>query len=195
MPRIPRFLLSKSYYHIIIRGNNQNIVFKKQEDYLFFLELIAKYKKEHLFDIYHYCLMPNHIHLLVRQDSKIPVYKFILPFHTSYSMYFNRKHNKIGHLFQGRFRQKPVTANEYLSYLSSYIHLNPFVHGLVNKLEDYQWSSYPDYIGSREGTLCDKKPILNDQSLDEYRRLTEEGIREKLIQKEFQETLSLNECP
>ena len=183
------------YYHVYNRGNHQENIFLDEADYVGYLERLRKYKEEYKISLICYCLMPNHIHLLVRQDSKIPVYKFILPFHTSYSMYFNRKHNKIGHLFQGRFRQKPVTANEYLSYLSSYIHLNPFVHGLIDKLEDYQWSSYPDYIGLREGTLCDKKPILDEQSLDEYRQVTEEGIREKLIQKEFQETLSLNECP
>jgi len=183
------------YYHVYNRGNRQENIFLEEADYIGYLERLRKYKKEHKISVICYCLMPNHIHLLVRQNSKIPVYKFILPLHTSYSMYFNRKYDKVGHLFQGRFRQKPVTDNEYLSYLSSYIHLNPFIDGLVKKLENYRWSSYPDYIGLREGTLCDKKPILDDQSLNEYRRITEEEIKEKLIQKDFQETLSLKECP
>jgi len=183
------------YYHVYNRGNRQENIFLEEADYIGYLERLRKYKKEHKISIICYCLMPNHIHLLVRQNSKAPVYKFILPLHTSYSMYFNRKYDKVGHLFQGRFKQKPVIDNEYLSYLSSYIHLNPFIDGLVKKLEDYQWSSYPDYTGLRQGTLCDKKPILDDQSLDEYRRTTEKEIKEKLIQKEFQEMLSLKECP
>ncbi len=183
------------YYHVYNRGNRQENIFFDGTDYVGYLEKLRKYKEKYKVSIICYCLMPNHVHLLVRQDSEIPIYKLIQPLHTSYSMYFNRKYDKVGHLFQGKFKQKPVTKNEYLLYLSSYIHFNPIIGGLVKRLEDYQWSSYPDYIGLREGTLCDKKPILDDQSLDEYRQLTEEEIKDKLIQKEFQETLFLSECP
>ncbi len=66
MPKEPRFLLSKSYYHVTTRGNNKNIVFKEEDDCFYYLNLIKKYKKEHPFDIYHYCLMSNHTHFLIR---------------------------------------------------------------------------------------------------------------------------------
>jgi len=183
------------YYHVYNRGNRQENIFLEEADYIGYLERLRKYKETSNASIVCYCLMPNHVHLLVRQNSEKPVYKLILSLHTSYSMYFNRKYDKVGHLFQGRFKQKPVDKNEYLLYLSSYIHLNPIVDGLVERLEDYQWSSYPDYIGLREGTLCDKEPILNGQSLDRYRQLTEEEVRERLDQEEFQKKLSLTECP
>jgi hypothetical protein len=110
-------------------------------------------------------------------------------------MYFNRKYDKVGHLFQGRFKQKEVDKDEYLLQLSSYIHFNPIIDGLVDKLEDYQWSSYPDYIGLRQGTLCDKEVVLLDKSPELYKKITEEEIKEQLIKKEFQEKFFLNECP
>ena len=183
------------YYHLYNRGNHQQEIFLEEADYIGYLERLRKYKEEHKISIICYCLMPNHLHLLVRQDAKTPLYKFVLPLHTSYSMYFNRKYDKVGHLFQGRFKQKRVDKDEYLSRLSSYIHLNPLIDGLVEKLEDYQWSSYPDYIALRQGTLCDKEPVLMDQSSDWYKQVTEEEVKEQLIKKEFQESLSLKECP
>jgi hypothetical protein len=105
--------------------------------------------------------MPNHIHLLVKQTSKIPIYKFVSSLHTSYSMYFNKKYKRVGHLFQDRFKQKNIIKNKYLLYLSCYIHLNPEIDRLVHRAEKYPWSSYVDYIGLRKGTLCDKTIIEN----------------------------------
>ena len=181
------------YYHVYNRGNRKQNIFLEESDYLGYLARLRKYKDEHKITLICYCLMPNHIHLLVRQNSEAPIHKFMLPFHTSYSMYFNRKYDKVGHLFQGRFKQKEVSDDGYLLRLSSYIHLNPIIDGLVNKLEDYKWSSYPDYIGLRQGTLCEKAPVLINESPERYKIITEEEIREQLIRKEFQETLK--ECP
>jgi len=164
------------YFHVYNRGNRKQNIFLEKEDYLKYLEKLREYKKKYNISIICYCLMLNHIHLLVRQDSDIPVYKFMHALHTSYSIHINRKYNKIGHLFQGKYKQKEVDKDEYLLQLSSYIHLNPVVDGLVEKLENYQWSSYPDYIGIRQGTLCDKKSILSDQLLEKYKKDTEERI-------------------
>ena len=176
------------YYHVYNRGNRKQDIFTENADYVGYLERLRKCKDKHKISIICYCLMPNHFHLLLRQDSKIPISSFIQSLHTSYSMYFNNKYNKVGHLFQGPFKQKEVDKDEYLLQVSSYIHLNPMVDGLAIKPEDYQWSSYPDYIGAREGTLCDKEVIMGGILPEEYKRVTEEEIREKLIQKQFQKT-------
>ena len=69
MPRPPRLLLSQSYYHIMTRGNNRHTVFESDEDYLYYLDLMFKYKLEHPFDLYHYCLMSNHTHFLVKTNK------------------------------------------------------------------------------------------------------------------------------
>jgi len=167
-------------FHVYSRGNNKQEIFLEEYDYLKYLEKLREYKNKHKISILCYCLMPNHIHLLLRQDSETPIYKLMSSLHTSYSMHFNRKYNRVGHVFQGRFRQKEVDKDEYLLQVSSYIHLNPVKDGLVEKLNDYQWSSYPDYIGIREGTLCDKELILFGETPEKYRKITEEEVAERL---------------
>ena len=164
------------FYHVYNRGNRKQNIFLEESDYLKYLEKLRKYKEKYNISIICYCLMPNHIHFLLRQNSKEPIYKFIHALHTSYSINFNRKYNKSGHLFQGRYKQKEVDEDEYLLQLSSYIHLNPVVDGLVKKLEDYQWSSYLDYIELRKGTLCDKEIALLGRSSEKYKKDTEERI-------------------
>ncbi|MEA2113175.1 MAG: transposase [Patescibacteria group bacterium] len=178
------------YYHVYNRGNRKQDIFTENADYIGYLERLRKYKDEHKISIVCYCLMPNHFHILLRQDSEIPICKFIQPLHTSYSMYFNNKYGKVGRLFQGPFKQKEINKDDYLLQASSYIHLNPVVDGLAAKAEDYQWSSYPDYIGARDGTLCDKEVIMAGVSPEKYKRITEEEVKEKLIQKQFQKALN-----
>jgi len=184
-----------AYYHIYNRGINKQDIFLEEKDYLFYLQRLRQVKDKQKASVICYCLMPNHIHLLLRQDSEIPIYKVMSCLHTGYSMYFNKKYNKVGHLFQNRFKQKEVKNDEYLLQLASYIHLNPLIDGLAEKLGDYQWSSYPDYIDLRPGTLCDKESVLLGKSSDWYKKITEEEIVEKLIRKEFQEQLNIRDCP
>jgi len=184
-----------AYYHIYNRGIHKQDIFLEEKDYVFYLQRLRQVKDKQKASVICYCLMPNHIHLLLRQDSKIPIYKVMSCLHTGYSMYFNKKYNKVGHLFQDRFKQKEVKNDEYLLQLASYIHLNPLIDGLAEKLGDYQWSSYPDYIDLRPGTLCDKESVLLGKSSDWYKKITEEEIVEKLIRKEFQEQLNIRDCP
>jgi REP element-mobilizing transposase RayT len=172
-------------YHIFNRGNRRQDIFLEDADYINYLSKLREMKKKYKISVFCYCLMPNHLHLLVQQDSEIPLFRFMQALHTSYSMYFNWKYRKVGHLFQGRFKQKEVDKDEYLLQVSSYIHLNPLMDGLVEKLEDYQWSSYPDYIGLREGTLCEKELVLAGLSPEEYKKITEEQLKEKLLIKDL----------
>ncbi len=178
------------YYHIYNRGNYGQSIFLDDIDYIGYLERLRDGKEKNNITVICYCLMPDHTHLLLRQDSDVPISKLIQSVHTSYSMYYNRKYKKTGHLFQGRFKQKYIDNDEYLLQVSSYIHLSPLISNLVDRIEDYSWSSYPDYIGLRKGTLCNKKPVMLKLTADEYKKITEEEIKEKLIIKEFQEKLT-----
>jgi len=168
-------------FHVYSRGNNKQNIFLEETDYIGYLERLRRYKEERKISVLCYCLMPNHVHLLFKQDSKTPISKLMSSLHTSYSMYFNKKYDRVGHVFQGRFKQKEVDKDEYLLQLSSYIHLNPIKDNLVKELNDYQWSSYPDYIGIREGTLCDKELVLYGRSSEEYKKITEERVEEEQI--------------
>ena len=155
-------------------------IFLDQEDYKFFLFRLKEnlfpprnhlvktpglYVRKSLpadsFTLLSYCLMPNHFHLLIRQNGPTPVSKLISKICTSYSKYFNKKYERVGHVFQDAFKAIIVDSDSYLLWLSAYIHQNPAVGGLVNNLNDYEYSSYLDYIGIRKGTLCVQKTILD----------------------------------
>lgn len=150
-----------AYYHIYNRGNAKEDIFIDEMDYRVYLKRLELYKDRHNVTILCYCLMPNHIHLLIKQNTEKPIYKFIQSLHTSYSMYFNKKCNKVGHIFQGRFMQKNIIHDEYLLHLSRYIHLNPVLAGIVNRAEDYNWSSYSEYINNTSSKICEKDLILS----------------------------------
>ena len=121
---------------------------------------MKEYKKRHHLSIIAYCLMPNHIHLLLRQNSPEPISQFIQRLHTAYTMYFNKKYELVGHPFQSRFKAKIINKDEYLMHLSRYIHLNP--HKLVSKLPSYRWSSYPEYLKEpSNNNITDTKFVLS----------------------------------
>ena len=178
MPRQPRFLLSRSYYHIIARGNNKNIIFKEKEDYFYFLKLIVKYKKKHPFDIYHYCLMPNHVHLLIQVRNAKDFSVFMKKLNLSYYHYFKKKYGWTGHFWQNRFKSQPVGKDEYFIQCGKYIELNPIRANIVKNPEDYLYSSYNYYSQGKSNNLITKDPFYQELKKDEtekqinYQKLT-----------------------
>ncbi|MFC1700737.1 transposase [Patescibacteria group bacterium] len=167
------------YCHIYNRGAARQNIFNDDIDYLTYLKKLREIREKCDISLICYCLMPNHLHLLVRQDGEMSISRFMHSLHTRYSMYFNKKHNRSGHLFQGAFRQKNIEDDRYLLHLSFYIHLNPVANKSNTDLENYKWSSYPDYIGKRNGTLCDKEMIIREQSIEEYKQLVKK-VREEM---------------
>jgi putative transposase len=131
-------------------------------------------------EIISYCLMPNHFHFLLKQLEKGGVQKFVGDFTNSYTRYFNLRHNaRVGPIFQGPFKAVHIDTNEQLLHTSRYIHINPAVSFLVEKeeLEDYPWSSLPEYLGETVEEICSKDIILNQfKSVDDYRKFVFEQI-------------------
>ncbi len=153
MPKEPRILLSRSYYHITTRGNNKNNVFREDNDYLFYLNLIKKYKKEHPFDIYHYCLMSNHTHFLVRTGLASGFSVFIKKLNLAYYYYFKKKYGWTGHLWQGRYNSQPVGKDEHFLQCGKYIEFNPIRAGIVKNPGYYLYSSYGYYAEGKDDDL------------------------------------------
>lgn len=149
------------YYHIFNRGNRKGDIYLDNQDKGVFLERLVKYKDECQINILCYCLMPNHFHFLLKQEGEISVTNFIHRMLISYCMYFNKKYNTVGRLFQGPFKAKLVEREEYLLQLSRYIHLNPGEIFKTRFLKNYLWSSYLDYIGKRNRGLCETDLILS----------------------------------
>jgi hypothetical protein len=107
----------------------------------------------------------------------ISISKLILKVCTSYSKYFNKKYNRVGGLFQGPFKAVHIDTDEYLLWLSCYIHQNPHTAGLVKNLKDWKWGSYPDYIGARQGSLCKKDVVLERfKNARDYEKFVDSGF-------------------
>ncbi len=133
-------------YHITSRGNEQKGIFKSQRDREKFLEYLESATIRYGAVIHAYCLMSNHYHLLL-ETPEGNLSKIMRHINGAYTTYFNVKRKRAGHLLQGRYKAILVEADEYLVELSRYIHLNPVRVGLVEKPEQYPWSSYLSYMG------------------------------------------------
>ncbi|MFZ4621899.1 MAG: transposase [Bacteroidota bacterium] len=143
------------YYHVYNRGCNRLDIFREEENYRFLTEKIASSANDCHISVIAYCLMPNHYHLLVRQDSDVPVSRFIQTIFNSYTKAFNKRYERTGTLFEERFEAKEVDTDEYLIHLSRYIHLNPVKAKLVPACEDWEFSNYREWIGLRQSLLFD----------------------------------------
>ncbi|MCF6269536.1 MAG: transposase [Melioribacteraceae bacterium] len=134
-----------SYYHLYNRGNNFEKIFFEKKNYDFFLNRIIKCFNKKI-DIVAYVLMPNHYHFIIKLNEDGVLGKAMQKFSTSYTKAVNLSQNRVGHLFQGRYKIKIVPENNYLLHLSRYIHLNPVRKGLVKVPIEYEYSSYNVYV-------------------------------------------------
>jgi len=137
-----------AFFHVYSRGNRKQEVFLSDEDRSYFLKILGDACGEFGVRIHAFCLMPNHYHLFAEVLFG-GLSKTLHWINTSYTVYFNKKHDRCGHLFQGRFKSILVQAETYAWELVRYIHLNPVRAGLARRPEDYHWSSHPDYLGMR----------------------------------------------
>lgn len=129
------------------------------------------------FEIVCFCLMPNHFHLLVRQIKELGIGKLLSKVCTSYSKRFNKKYVHIGHIFQDQFKSVLVENDNQLLHLSSYIHSNPKVNGLVKDLGDWRFSSYLNFIDKEKYRLCSKNIIMEQfKNIRSYQEFVEESV-------------------
>lgn len=159
MPRQPRVHFPGAIYHVIARGNNQQAVFQSDGDKIRYLNRLEYYKQKFPYKIFAYVLMNNHIHLIIQvQDYQLS--KIMQGIQQSYTIYYNRKYDCSGHVFQQRYKAILCQKDDYLLTLIKYIHLNPVRAGLSPGLE-YQWSSHVHYIGKRLGQLVDTDFVMS----------------------------------
>lgn len=158
------------YYHVYNRGVNKENIFLDKQDYVYFLSLFKRHlSKEarkdrigrqylHLVNsvkLLSYCLMPNHFHLLLLNVEKDGVEKLMRSIATSYSMYFNRRHSHVGHLFQGVFKASSIESESYLQHISRYIHLNP------KDYKNYPYSSYKAIVNGWDVEWLDSNALMD----------------------------------
>jgi putative transposase len=169
-------LKTGQYYHVFNRGVNREPIFPRKENWPFFLKRLQDYASPDEADIIAYCLMPNHYHLLVCLKSDDFGPKVMQPFTVSYTKAVNKQNNRVGPLFQGPFHAKLIKKDPHLLQLSRYIHLNPVRAGLVDRPEDWVYSSYPDYLGLRGGKIPKPGIILDHfSSIQAYAEFIEDA--------------------
>jgi len=134
------------YHHVYAWGNDRHPVFKEENHYKKYLQLLKKYAKEFNVDILAYALMEWHVHLFI-YDQTNTISMFMQFLHGEYAQYYNRETHRVGHVFGERFRNKVVQANEYGAWLSRYIHRQALEAHLVDDPKDYPWTSYRIYLG------------------------------------------------
>lgn len=145
MPRQARKKSKTGIYHIMLRGINQQQIFEDNEDYNKFLQVLKDSKAISEFKIFAYCLMGNHIHLLL-QEQKEPIEQIMKRIATRFVYWYNIKYRRVGHLFQDRFKSEPVEDNAYFLTILRYIHQNPIKAGICKKIQSYQYSSYNEFL-------------------------------------------------
>jgi putative transposase len=161
MPRVPRVSSSIDTYHVIQRGIDKRNIFLFREDYEKFLFYIMKAKEKCDFSIYAYCLMTNHVHLLIKVEEDT-IGNIMRRITVGYAQYHNNKYDRNGHLFQNRFISEPIEDTRYFLTVLRYIHQNPVKSGMVSSISDYPWSSYHAYNGNNNMNIVTIESALGE---------------------------------
>jgi putative transposase len=198
MPRQARLLIEGGYYHILTRGNNKVSIFRSQQDFTFFLNLVKQVIKKHPITIFHYCLMSNHVHFIIKAINTKDVSKFYQILLQRYAIYFRKKYQHIGFVFQNRYKSYAIEKEEYLLECARYIERNPLRSNIVAHPKDYKWSSFLCYAQGRNNDIITQlNPLyieLAREQKERWRLYSEYILQvrayEKIIDKAFKVSVS-----
>lgn len=186
MPRTSRFFCKSKVYHIILKGIDSQTIFYDDQDRKFFLKQISITKKEFNYIVYAYCLMVNHVHLVIKCED-VFLASSMKSLLVRYVHYFNQKYQRTGTLMQNRFKSKNVENVKYFIDLCRYIHRNPEKAGIA-LTQDYEWSSYKEYTGKEK--IINKSALLHylDNDIEKFKKYTLEknDIEEIKIDVEYE---------
>jgi Transposase and inactivated derivatives len=161
MPRSARIAPKDFVYHVLTRGNNKQDVFKDDEDFRKYIEILWKYKNQYKYKLYHYVLMSNHVHLVMETtQAGGELFQIMKGINLSYAQHYKKKYVYTGHFWQDRYKSIIISKDEYLLACGSYVELNPVRAGMVKAPKDYPWSSYGVNAYGKKDDLIDKHIIL-----------------------------------
>ena len=188
MPRQARTISATNVYHVILRGVNKQQVFEDDEDYIRFLNVLRRQTQPDVdaqgqtfqsrSHVYAYCLMGNHVHLLLKEGSET-IGDIMKRIASSYVYYYNHKYDRVGHLFQERFKSQPVNDFSYFTTLLRYIHQNPLKAMLVDSMDEYEWSSWQEYNGTAHQGFCSTQVVLGRIPFADLKALVETPLAEE----------------
>lgn len=167
MSRKARAISASGTYHIMFRGIDKQNIFRDDDDFSFLKQIIRDIKKEIKFEIYAYCMMSNHAHMVMHENTPGKISLIMKRMLTRYVMKFNSKYSRKGSLIENRYKSIPVENDEYFMSLIRYIHQNPQRAKIVLAPENYKWSSYNEYI-NKKSDITDIELVLSMMELSEF---------------------------
>jgi len=194
VPRKARERSDTGIYHVMLRGINRQTIFEDKEDYEKFLQRLKEYREECGYEIYAYCLMSNHVHLLMKEGVE-DLGKIFRRIGASYVYWYNWKYSRSGHLFQDRYKSEVVENDRYFLTVLRYIHQNPIKAGIVDDIGEYPWSSYNEYIGKAD--ICATQfalSIFSDDiktAIEQFSSFNKEENKDKCL--DYEEKKRLND--
>ncbi len=198
MPRAPRRLLDNGLYHLISRGNNHTPVLEISGGYQKFIDVLKTALSKFDWKIYHYCLMPNHVHILANIKNSQELSRIMQYILQEYSRWFRKQNEYVGYLWQGRYKSPLVENDVYFLQCARYIERNPIRANLVSKPENYPWSSYRHYALGETNPIVHENPLYQDFGLSEISRrnayrefISLETLRESMPDKTIRQCVSL----
>lgn len=195
MPRQARKKSESGIYHVMLRGINKQQIFEDEEDFQKFIQVLKDCKTVSEYKLFAYCLMGNHIHILIKPEKE-PLELIFKRIGSRYVYWYNWKYHRTGHLFQDRYKSEPINDESYFLTVLRYIHQNPLKAGLSENVSEYIYTSYHDYINEKHSglidvdfafSITDKKSLLdfiaviNDDNCLDYSdsvRLNDEEAKE-----------------
>lgn len=182
MPRQARVIVPGFPHHIVQRGHNRQPVFVERRDFEYYLANLQEWKRVYELEVFSYCLMTNHVHLVVQaNDNVTAIPQLMKRLAGRQTRFVNALESRSGSLWEGRYKISPIDTDAYLLACCRYVELNPVKAGMVDKAEDYEWSSYSARVGLRACDWLDQsdtfQTLANDHQkrIEAYRQLVEEG--------------------
>jgi putative transposase len=171
MARGARVAPNGHIYHVLIRGNNRQNIFREEKDFWRYFDILRQYKLKYDFRLYHYVLMTNHVHLVMETTEEGGGLSEIMKgINQTYARCFKKEYGHTGYFWENRFKSILVSKDDYLLACGSYVELNPVRARMVNEPGEYKWSSYRVYQNGEKDGLVDRHPIYEGLSADERER-------------------------
>lgn len=179
MPRQARRKSESGIYHVMLRGINQQQIFEDSEDCEKFLQILKDCKAVSEYKLFAYCLMGNHIHILIQEDTE-SIEQVMKRISTRFVYWYNIKYQRIGHLFQDRFKSEPVEDDAYFMTVIRYIHQNPLKAGLCKNICDYKYSSYNDFF--KDCDLIDKDFVFDIIPIEMFEEFNSQNANDECLE-------------
>lgn len=177
MPRSARSIPEEGVFHVITRGNNRMDVFHGAEDYGKYLEILQAVRSQHPFSLYHYCLMTNHVHLILETKKGYPLSQIMKMINLTYALYHKRRYRHTGHFWQDRFKSLLIEKDISLLACGAYVELNPVKAGIVKDAGAYPYSSYSFYASGKVHNFMSPNPLYQEfGDMESVRRANDQAF-------------------